>query len=342
MFHSRSFAPRFLLATLLVLGLAVAGPSCSGGDDSKNEGKGGDGGTGPVAEVCDNDVDDDENGLTDCQDTACERTEICCPECFTQCGELGQAACASSLSGKVEMVCNATGVCEHGSQVDADGEPVIGQVMVMGQMREINPTMDYGGVHLRVISKKRPNTSVEATCDAIMKREIDPANPNDVNVVWEAGHPTGAELELMSVDLANVPLPREGDGRLAVVRFFGPKPDSRGNMRGDIVGEGCEPFGEIPAGDRLGDEANPARTLEVDIRLFCGGYLDRECPEPKSCVFGLCRDTRCGTCGPGQTCREWNGVPECRKSCNPDQPDCPNLHRCDASPGEVAACVPAE
>lgn len=344
MSHFRIFEPRYLLAVVVMFGLAAFGPSCSGDDN----GKGGDGGTGGgggtivLQEICGNALDDDDNGLVDCEDDACARTEECCPGCFTQCGERGQLACQGTLEGTITMICSPGGACERSGEVDANGTPRLGEVMVHSKMAEINPSMNYAAEQLLVISSDRPNTTTKATCEAIMGRQIDPKNPNDVNVVFEVAVAVQTKNDFVPAPAFGVPLPREGDKLLAVVRFFAAR-DINGNPVGDYVGEGCSEFPFIPEGDYTEEnKGEPGRTLEVVIRLFCGGFLDRDCMEPKTCVMGLCRDTRCGTCGPGQTCREWNGAPECRRTCNPDAPNCPNLHYCDTTPGEPAACVPVE
>ena len=344
MTHSRFLDPRYLLAAVLALGLGTVIYACSGGDEGPGEeGKGGTGGAGPGVEVCDNALDDDEDGKIDCLDPDCEDTEICCPGglCRTQCGVNGQADCQAKLSGSINMVCSPENVCEHAGQVDEEGHIRRGEALIWSQMAEVS-AMHYQGEQLMVLSSDRPGTDEKVTCDKIMYRQLDPTDPKQVNVVHETAVKVSAKQDVINAPAFGVPVPKEGQKLIAVMRFFSAAPDAYGEPRGDIVGEGCAEFDTIPEGSYDSDQDNPARNWEIKIRLFCGGYLNRECPEPKTCVVGLCRDTRCGTCGPNYVCREWNGEPDCRKACNPDQPDCPNLHRCDATAGEVTACVPAQ
>jgi hypothetical protein len=343
MFNSRFSDPRLLVAALAVLGLVAVGPSCSksdGGNDDDHQQQG--------VEVCDNGADDDADGFVDCEDGDCAETPHCCPDCGKQCHDAGQAACQTSYS-RVTMVCSPDGDCEPSGLVNEDGTTRIGWSAVMSKMAEINPTLNYAAEQLLVLSSDRPNTTEKATCAAIMAREIDPTNPNDVNAVLVANFSVvidGQKPDYVPAQAWPVPLPKEGQTLLAIVRFYMSQ-DHEGNPRGDIVGEGCTEVDTIHEGDpEVGHETDPDYQWEVDIRLFCGGFLNRSCPDPKTCINGLCRDTRCAesgeTCGPGYTCREWDGVPDCRKTCNPDDPDCPNLNYCDATPGEPAVCVPAQ
>jgi hypothetical protein len=352
MFHSRSY-PGYILAAFLALGLAAVAPACGGDKESGNTGgSGGEGGTGgtdilPGVEICDNNADEDDDGLIDCQDPDCEESPLCCvgEACFAGCTAEGQAKCEREIDQTVSMVCTPEGVCEPAGLLDADGNLRRGEAMVMSKTAEVS-TMNYRGQQVLVLSSKRPNTTEPLDCNKIMSREVDPTDPTQVNAVYEMAAQIAQPGDLIPAPAFGVPLPREDEDLILVVRFFAATPDEKTNPRGDIVGEGCTVFDTIPEGRYDTDSENPDRQWQVTIRLYCGGALNRQCPEPKSCQYGLCRDNRCaeqGTpCSAGYVCREWEGEVACRKSCNPESPVCPNLHRCDATPGEVAVCVEAD
>ncbi len=83
----QSRAPLFQLsATLFAVAMAACGPAGGGGDDD-DDGNGPDGGNNPncanpVAEVCDNGIDDDCDNIGDCDDSDCSANAACSnPNC---------------------------------------------------------------------------------------------------------------------------------------------------------------------------------------------------------------------------------------------------------------------
>ncbi len=76
-----------LSATLFAVAVMACGPSAGGDDDDDGNNNGPDGGnnpncTNPVAEICDNGVDDDCDNIGDCDDSDCSSSSACSnPNC---------------------------------------------------------------------------------------------------------------------------------------------------------------------------------------------------------------------------------------------------------------------
>ena len=76
----------------------------------------------PHEEVCTSGRDDDYDGFTDCDDTDCERLELClgCSDGLDNDGD-GRTDCADSTCSDLEL-CQGPGACSDEADNDGDGE----------------------------------------------------------------------------------------------------------------------------------------------------------------------------------------------------------------------------
>ncbi|WP_373044138.1 hypothetical protein [Vulgatibacter sp.] len=327
---------RNLLLLALAAALAAAAPACGssspGAEGPKNEPPD----TG--AEICDNGIDDDEDGAIDCADPNCLVLEECTA---TGCTEQ-VPTCEADRVGQLNLIC-LEGSCEPAGQL-VDGATVRGSVQVFNQLdsRLHSLTDRNKAVLVELFHPLKPDGS-EATCDDIFVAGLDGGSLAAFNLVGASSRGISDPDTTIPAPAFEMPVPEEGTGFLLLSRFYGAR-DVSGNPGGELVGLGCKEGVVIPPGPYVEDDDH---AVYVTILPVCDPGNDT-CPDGKTCQIGalVCRDKRCGdTCSAldNNTCRDIDGSPTCVQMCDPERLEtrpCASGERCDTTPGERPACIP--
>lgn len=318
-------ANRKLLLLALLAASVAAAPACSSGGDSKPPDTGG--------EDCNNGLDDDADGAVDCGDLDCQVLESC-QGCTTQ------AECSPPGTTRVELICDA-GECAPAGALTPDGESVArGNVMVRAQLEQALVTLAprNHAYLLEVFAPVKPDGTA-TTCDDLLEAGRFGGEIVGFNRIGMGAQAISNPSDVTPAAAFNMPVTAAGSSALVMVRFYGVY-TTNGTAGGEMLGMGCTPGVVIPEGAFVDDEAH---NVDLIIRAPCSPNDASTCPEGKSCVRGMfvCRDTSCTDCGDREVCRD----SMCRRECDPAtlaNDPCPELQRCDTTPGERTACVPVE
>ena len=332
---------RFVLALLLALAASSGAALLPGCDDGEGGAGGDDGGQGggggaPSSELCDNGIDDDANGQIDCLDAGCAADESCRiggNECSAQIPD-----CEGDLNGSINQIC-AGGTCAAAGPIQPDATLRRGNVIVQNQLDGVRPDLVRSFL-VRVYHPSRPDGST-LTC-ADLAAMADREDPAQVNVILRVTGGVSQQGATIAAPAFGAPVSEEGQPFLVHTTFYSADRDTlTAEPRGEFVGLGCEQGVVIPEGEYVQDEAH---TVGVAVKPICDPANDT-CPAPKTCLVGarICRDQRCEpACQSIAACRDVGNGPECLRKCDPSDPQCANLERCDATEGEPSVCVPVE
>lgn len=337
-----------LILLALATALAAAAPACSSDDDGGNGGGGGTGGTGGIDtgdEICDNAIDDDGDGAIDCDDPNCSELEACKVGCTDQIPD-----CEADREGRINQVCIPTGgsgVCVPAGQVSDTGEIPRGSVMLFNQLSAPLESLAARNKAflVQLFHPTNPDGS-DASCDDIFQAGLTGGDISGVNLVGSSQGAIATPDTTVPAPAFEMPLAPEGEGWIVLVRFFGTR-DLQGRPGGELLGIGCKEGVVIPPGAYV--EGSEEHTATVVIDPVCSPADPDSCAGGKTCQVGalVCRDQRCTDCSAlnNRTCRDMDGEPVCLQMCDPanlDVQPCGDGERCDTTPGERPACVPAE
>ena len=318
--------------------LAASALACGGsGDDGNGGGTGGSGGaevpdTGD--EDCFNGVDDDGDGLIDCEDPDCSVLRECQGDCTSQ-----TPVCETNQTGRVARIC-LDGACQPAGTVSDDGQLVLGSATVRATVAEnLRLYVSRNRVYEMVLVHPIRPDGERVSCDTLVADTRFGGSLEAYNVVGAVTNSIEAAGDTIPMPLFDMPVADE-EGWFALVRFWGAR-TSTGEPTGEVVAIGCQSGFQIPAGTTRED---PAQVNFRFVESVCkpGGT---ECPDPLSCGAALlCRDERCSDCNrTGVTCRDVEGEAMCLKVCDEaGSQRCPERHRCDNTPGMLPACVPVD
>lgn len=278
-------------------------------------------------EICDNGVDDDDNGFLDCEDPWCDTHEACVTGCTSQ------SDCRAA--DRTVEVC-MEGICRVATSYDDEGNVLLGEVGIVNEFdpRRTN-TLSIKSYSIHYFHPAIPgNTSEKLSCDTLAElarsASLDPRAFNVIrNSNWDFPN-TGNQSYL--VRDSGVPATGE-TGWVVLIRFFtGPRASETRVPTGTMLAFSClEDFDNPPGG---WDES---RQVEVQVEPACRN--DGDCAEGWECqvAAGLCTFKCDPVCEPGFTCRQLeNGEPACLRKC--DSLPCEPGYICDETPGWVPAC----
>lgn len=283
-------------------------------------------------EICDNGEDDDDNGLVDCEDPACELADNCKTDCS------GQATCSAEVAPPVVSVC-ADGICRIATSFDDEGNALWGDIGVYHRY-ETNRTQvkNLRSFQMVILHPSVPNSSEPLNCeklsDAVRKGTLDLSR---LNVLAKTNNDTATgERQGELIPMAKVPATSDAKW-LVLSRFYTGARDPQTR----------EPTGQMPAFACLEGFENPpgawepGRQVEVPVEPACRN--NSHCPTGWTCeaMVGLCFYRQCDpACESGYVCRELpDGEPACLATCEPGDPPCPPGFRCDTTPGWRPACI---
>ena len=329
--------PNLWLTAALAVGFLplVAVVGCDSGEaPSDPAGGGGGSGGAPSTELCDNGLDDDANGAIDCLDAGCATFSRCViggEECAAQ-----VPTCEGNLSGSINEICVA-GACRAAGPIQPDGTLQRGNIKVVSRLDGVRPDLARSFL-VRVLHGRKPDG--EALDCAAVNASADVEALANV-VVRNTGEVTEAS-DTIPAPAFGLPVTSGGETFLVQSVFYSADRNTlTAEPTGEVVGFGCEEGLQVPPGDYTDDDTH---NFGVVVKPICDPANDT-CPAPKTCLIGarICRDQRCvPACVSGTSCRDLGDGPTCLRKCDPAEPICANLERCDASPGEQPICVPAQ
>lgn len=281
-------------------------------------------------ELCDNGIDDDENGLVDCDDPGCDTD----PACITGCKS--QSEC--SWTGGATEICTE-GICRTVATFDDDGKVITGEVGVFNQFdttrTRVNTIKSY---LMEYFHPAIPGSSEKLDCEflaeAARSGTLDTLELNRIRVAPRI-FPSDSRDSYLLRD--NGVLVTSDTKWLMLTRYFEGKfsEDSATRVTGRMLAFSCVEELEVFPG-----EWDPSTQVPVDVQPGC--YDDEHCAEGWECMkaVGLCAYQQCDPpCDArGFTCRQdANGEPKCLPKCHENRP-CEPGYRCDETPGWEPAC----
>lgn len=338
-----------LILVALAAALAAAAPACSSDD-------GGEGGNQPPVdtgdEICDNGVDDDDDGAVDCADPNCVEVASCKIGCTEQ-----VPACEADAVGQINQVCipsRGEGICVPAGAVSEEGALERGSILVFNQLADAlkNLAQRNKAYLVEYFHPIRPD-GARATCADLVAAGLSGRAVTGFNIVGSTGGPIATPDTTVPTLTPEMPVPATSQGWLVLSRFYGTT-DDQGRPAGELLAIGCKDGVVVPEGAYV--EGDESRTVTVTIGPVCDPGDPNSCAGGKTCQVGalVCRDRRCGdSCSAleNETCREvdldGDGVsqPECLQLCDPEnldvQPCKGDGERCDTTPGERPACIPS-
>lgn len=285
-------------------------------------------------EICDNGIDDTDNGLIDCEDPSCDTDSACRTDCSAQ------STCTTGGSSDVVSVCT-DGVCRSAASYGKDGEVLHGEVGIVNkydQRRTKVSTLRTYSVHF--FHPTVPGSKERLTCETLMtlarQATLEPSKLNVIKTISNQFVQT-SDRQNDLIRVADVPATGE-ENWLALTRFY----------TGSLGVESKQPTGQMPALSCIENFRNPpgkwdpSRQVEVEVQAACRN--DGDCASGWTCqtAVGLCAYMRCDpACVSGEVCREMDdGEPSCMIRCEAGDPPCPVGNRCDTTPGWRPACFP--
>lgn len=284
-------------------------------------------------EICDNGIDDTDNGLIDCEDPTCEMDPACRTDCTTQ------SACrdVAKLAACIDGVCRTAG----SYRTDDDGQThlLVGEVGIVNQFDQrrtkVSTLRTYA---VDFFHPALPGSKERLTCETLTSlARTASLDSSQFNVVYAYTHSIDSPADRQNYLIRTADVPATGDEKwLVLTRFY----------TGNLNVETKQPTGQMPALSCIEEFRNPpgkwdpSRQVEADVQAACRN--DSDCASGWTCqtAVGLCAYLSCDpSCVSGEVCREMeDGTPACMIRCEAGDPPCPVGHRCDTTPGWRPAC----